>query len=225
MITIQEWKTMSGKEQTLWLEENAELSRRSESQRGWVEGVGVNDAPYCVSPGIDGKRVICPAYSAWKEMLVRAYSEKYLTKRPTYLGVKVCYEWHRFSTFRAWWIHNQVDGWHIDKDILSDSREYSPETSIFVPVWLNTFTVDRGACRGDHPIGVNFDTRSGKFRSTCSNLMAKKQEHLGLFHTTEAAHAAWLNRKLELAIELKPRMDEIDLRIYARVVEIINNAK
>ena len=52
-----------------------------------------------------------------------------------------------------------------------------------------------------------------------------KVEHLGLFKTPEAAHLAWKARKLELALELKPKMDEIDLRIYPRIVEIINNAK
>ena len=55
--------------------------------------------------------------------------------------------------------------------------------------------------------------------------MSKNTEHLGYFDTPEAAHAAWLKRKLELALELKPKMDEIDLRIYPRVIEIINNSK
>ena len=225
MITIQEWKAMSGKEQMIWLEENTELSGRYESRRGLVQGVGINDAQYCVAPGIDGKTVLCPAYRAWKDMLKRSYSQRCHAMQPTYSGVTVCDEWHSFMSFRRWWIENQIDGWQLDKDIMSDSREYSPETSIFVPRWLNVFTIDRGAARGNLPIGVIFHKGRGKFRAKCCNPMSKKQEHLGYFDTPEEAHAAWLARKLELALELKPKMDEIDQRIYPRVIEIINNAK
>ena len=225
MITMQEWKAMSGKEQTLHIEKNTELNWRSESKKRLVKGVGINDALYCTKLRIDGKPVMCQAYSAWKEMLKRAYSEKYQEKQPTYKGVVVCDEWHRFSTFRIWWIQNYVDGWHIDKDILSDSREYSPETSLFVPAWLNVFTIDSGASRGEHPIGVTFHKDTGRFQAQCRNAVSNKNQYLGLFKTPEAAHAAWLKRKLELALELKPKMDSIDQRIYPRVIEIINNAK
>ena len=225
MITIQEWKTMSGKEQTLWLEKNTESSERDESRIGLVQGVGINDAHYCTKSRVDGKRVVCQAYNTWKSMLKRSYSNKFHEKHETYRGVSVCEEWHSFMPFREWWIDNQGDGLALDKDLLSDAGVYSPETCIFVPAWLNTFTTDRGAARGVYPIGVNFDKRSGKFRSTCSNPIAKKQEYLGLFNTPEAAHLAWRTRKMELALELRPKMDEIDLRIYARVVEIINNAE
>lgn len=225
MITMQEWRAMSGREQTLWIEDNAALSRCSESQRCLVEGVGVNDAPYCTQPRIDGKQVRCPAYRAWTSMLTRAYSAKFHVKYPTYMGIEICDEWKNFCAFRTWWIENQVDGYEIDKDILSDSREYSPETSIFVPGWLNSFTTDSGAVRGDYPIGVCFDRHGGRFMARCGNQVAKKREHLGYFKTPEEAHLAWRTRKLELALELKPSMDEIDIRIYPRVCEIINNAR
>ena len=225
MITIQEWKSMSCKEQTLWLEENTELSRRSESQRGLVYGVGVNDAPYCIKSRVDGKRVVCQAYNTWKSMLKRSYSNKFHEKHETYRGVSVCEEWHSFMHFREWWIDNQGDGLALDKDLLSDAGVYSPETCIFVPAWLNTFTIDRGAARGVYPIGASFNKGAGRFHAKCGNPMSKKREHIGYFNTPEEAHMAWLTRKLELALELKPRMDEIDLRIYPRVIEIINNAK
>ncbi len=227
MITIQEWKAMSGKEQTMWLENNAELSGRSESQRGLVCGVGVNDAHYCTKLRIDGKQVKCPAYIAWNDMPKRACSEKYQEKQPTYKGVVVCDEWYSLMSFRHWWLENQVDGWELDKDILYDDRVYSPETCIFVPSWLNSFTIDSGSSRGELPIGVDFHKQAGKYRARCSRPLAGRRGRLslGLFDTPEEAHLAWLARKLELALELKPKMDEIDLRIYLRVVEIINNAK
>ena len=224
MITISEWKAMSGKEQTLWLEENCRVNSMGRP-RGLVQAVGVNDAPYRVQPVIGGKKVKCPAYGAWKDMLARAYSQSYHARRQTYSGVTVCDKWHSLMSFRLWWIENQVDGYEIDKDILSDSREYSPEASLFVPGWLNLFITDHGAARGAHQIGVHYNKGKGRFVAQCCNPTSRKQEHIGYFDTPEAAHLAWRARKLELALELKPRMDEIDLRIYPRVVEIINSAK
>ena len=224
MITMQEWKAMSGKERTLWLHENRQVNEFG-GPRKPLFGVGVNDAPYRTRPIIDGKQVTCQAYIAWSAMLKRVYSAKYHAKRPTYSGVKVCDGWHSFMSFREWWLENQTDGFDLDKDILSDAGIYSPETCIFVPAWLNSFTLDRGSLRGVYPIGVAFHKGTGRFQAGCRNPMSKKREQLGYFDTPEEAHLAWRTRKLELALELKPKMDEIDLRIYPRVIEIINNAK
>lgn len=224
MITLQEWNAMSGKEQTMWLEDNCQVNGLG-CPRKPLLCAGINDAPYRAQSIIDGKQVVCPAYRAWASLFTRAYSAKYHAKKPTYSGVTVCDEWHSFMSFREWWLENQTDGFDLDKDILSDAGFYSPETCIFVPAWINSFTVDCGAARGEYPIGVAFHKCTGKFRAQCRNPMSKKREYLGLFKTPEAAHAAWLNRKLELALELKPRMDEINPRIYQQVIEIINNAK
>ncbi len=68
-----------------------------------VYGVGVNDLPYRVKvweelPKNGGKRVrkivfLCKYYAAWKSMLERCYSEKYLESNPSYIGTSVCSEW------------------------------------------------------------------------------------------------------------------------------------
>jgi len=224
VITLQEWKAMSGKEQTLWLHENCQVNGLG-GHRKPLFGVGINDAPYFTRPAIDGKRVACPAYIAWQDMLKRAYSTKFHASHKTYIGVEICEEWKNFCAFRAWWMENQCDGCEIDKDLVGYGNLYSPDTCVFVPTWLNSFTIDSGASRGEYPIGVHLLKCAGRFQAHCSNPMSKKQEHLGLFDTPEEGHLAWLNRKLEIALDLKPKMDEIDLRIYPRVVEIINNAK
>ena len=189
-----------------------------------VYGIGVNDADYVVESIINGRRVRCPAYSAWTGMLERAYSEKHQEKRPTYKGVVVCDEWHSFMSFRKWWVENQVDGWQLDKDLLSDNRIYSLETCIFVPSWLNSFTIDSGAARGEWPIGVYFKKEAGAFTAQCRHPFGRR-ESLGYFSTPDEAHAAWLARKLEIANELKHLMDDIDARIFPRVIEIIGRAK
>lgn len=204
--------------------QNNNAARRRWRGKKLVCGVGVNDADYFTQQIIDGKRVRCQANSSWMRMLTRCYSAKFHHRSPTYIGVKVCDEWLSFMTFRKWWVENQVDGWQLDKDLLSDNRIYSPESCIFVPSWLNHFTVDCGAARGLWPIGVSFRRELGEFQSLCRHPFGGR-ECLGHFPTPEEAHAAWLARKLEIARELKHLMDDIDARIFPRVIEIISRSK
>lgn len=222
MITIQEWKAMGGKEQTLWLESNKPASNRSLSNRGAIHGVGFNDSSYCITTMINGKQVLCPAMASWASMMQRCFDAKFHERYPTYSGVSVADNWHKFSVFRKWWLIHHVDGYELDKDLIGDGKHYSPESCIFVPQWLNKFTIGYDAARTEC---IKFKSGNRSFRARCSNPFSRKQEFLGHFDTPEAARAAWVTRKLELALELKPKMDSIDLRIYPRVVEIINNAK
>ena len=223
-MTLNEWGLLGSLERTNFLERNFKINGRA-VKRGLLYGVGVNDADYFQQPRIEGRQVACPAYMAWKRILERAYSDKLHIKRPTYIGVTVHSEWHSFSNFRMWWIENQVEGYEIDKDILSDCREYSPSSCLFVPQWINSFTTDCRSSRGEWPIGVSYCRTYGKFIAQCRNTMSTGGKNLGYFSNPESAHNAWLNRKLELALELKPKMDEIDERIYQRIVEIIMSAK
>ena len=224
MITMQEWKAMSEREQTLWLEVNFNKGARY-SRCKLVYGFGKNDSHYAVQPRVGLKRFRCPAYDSWCEMIRRTNCDKFKELNPTYIGSTVCERWSSFICFRDWWIDNYVDGFQIDKDILSDDMHYSPDSCLFVPQWLNLFITDSGASRGEWPIGVCYRKGRGRFQALCRNPASKRQEHIGYFRNPEAAHLAWRTRKLELALELKPKMDSIDLRIYPRVVEIINSAK
>jgi len=224
MTSVDEFYKMSGRQQTAYLEKNHPANKISASARKTVRGVGVNDAGYCQQPKLNGLPIVCPAYSAWIHMLGRAYGSNYHMKRPTYHGVTVCSEWHSFMAFRGWWLEHQVDGWDLDKDLLSDNKIYSPETCIFVPAWINSFTLGRSAARGDWPIGVCFRKGSGMFLATCKNPITKKQEHIGLFDTPIKAHQAWRERKIELAIMIKPETDKIDKRIHYGILRIIKGA-
>ena len=190
-----------------------------------LHGVGLNDADYATRPMVDGVRLWDPAYYAWSSMLKRAYNRKYHAENQTYIGVTVCEEWHSFSAFRVWWLANYRDGFQCDKDLLvAGNREYGPDACIYVPSWLNSFTVDCGAVRGEFPIGVSFCNQTGKYLSRCRNPITGKQRNLGRFTTPEAAHEAWLNYKLSLAEQLKQEMDAIDSRIYHNVLTIIKAA-
>lgn len=190
-----------------------------------VYGFGVNDSDYPIVRVINGSLARCKAYDTWKDLIRRCYSEKHQKKQPTYIGVTVCDEWQSFMAFREWWIENHVDGWQIDKDLLTDNRQYSPDNCIYVPSWLNNFTVGSNSSRGVCPIGVSYEISRGLFEANCNNPTTGKNVKIGRFNTPEAAHLAWKAKKLEYAAQMKNEMDAIDARIYPRVVEIINRAK
>ena len=216
---------MTKVELSLFIEASYPTTAKSISKRKMLYGVGVNDADYTTRPTVNGKCAVDPAYRSWGLMLQRAYNHKYHAKKPTYSDVTVCKEWHSFSSFRAWWLENYREGCHLDKDLLVvGNKEYSTGACIYIPGWLNGFTVDSGASRGELPIGVSIHKQTGMYQSHCSNPIAGKQRYLGYFTTPEAAHAAWTKRKLELADQLKKEMDAIDQRIYPNVVTIIKAA-
>lgn len=119
---------------------------------------------------------------------------------------------------------NHIDGWEIDKDLLHHGNNvYSPDTCIFVPAHINTFTTDCGSARGEFPIGVHWSSANCKFVAQCNNQITGKRRYLGLFTSSTDAHKAWIKYKLQLAYELKPEMDAIDGRIYNNVVSIIKS--
>lgn len=190
-----------------------------------IMGFGINDADYMVYSTVNGMVFRCPAYVAWMAMLTRCFSDNFKEKFPTYRNVKVCAEWSSFMTFREWWLSNHVDGWELDKDLLTDDKIYSPSTCLYIPRWLNSFLSSSGASRGPYPIGVSMDLAAGKFVARCKSSLSGGSGYIGKFDTEEDAYQAWLNRKLEIALELKPGMDAIDSRIYARVIELIKRIR
>ena len=216
---------MTNIELSLHIEASYPANKLSIAMRKPRYGVGINDAHYATQPMVNGAQLHDPAYRAWAGMLERAYDQKFHEKQPTYSDVTVCKEWHSFSAFREWWLANYREGLQLDKDLLVvGNREYGPSACIYIPSWLNKFTIDRSADRGELPIGVCLDRRSGKYQANCRNPITGKLHLLGHFNTPEAAHDAWLNYKLQLADQLKPDMDAIDPRIHPNVVTIIGAA-
>ena len=213
---------MTKVELSLFIEANYPVTAKSTAKRKAIFGVGANDAIYVTTPTGNGVTLRDPAYIAWVNMLTRAYYQKLHDRQQTYSDVTVCKEWHSFSAFRAWWLANYREDWQLDKDLLVvGNREYGPDACIYIPAWLNTFTIDRGASRGELPIGVSTYKPTGKYQSHCCNPITGKKLHIGRFTTPEEAHETWLNYKLSLAEQLKPEMDAIDQRIYPNVVTIV----
>jgi hypothetical protein len=73
------------------------------------------------------------AYSRWKGILCRCYSESTHLQSPTYKDCFVSDEWLNFQNFAKWFETNYVEGYHIDKDIkVEGNRMYGPDTCMFV---------------------------------------------------------------------------------------------
>ena len=175
-----------------------------------VYGVGVNDLGYMTQVMEEvtkngGKRIrktvfLCKYYAAWKSMLERCYSKKFLESHPTYIGTSVCSEWLYATAFKKWMEQQDWHGKCLDKDIIVPGNKlYSPETCAFVLQATNNFVIANDACRGDYPIGVSLHKLTGKYQASCKNPLTGKQEYLGCFSTPEEAHEAWRKRKHELA--------------------------
>lgn len=222
MISTDEFNRLSNLEKTKFLERNCPSNKVSVAKRKSHYGVGVNDSDYITqyTSKIDGGRLNCPAYACWSSILFRTKCCKFHEKNSTYIGVDVCSEWMVFSNFRKWWLENQVDGWQIDKDLIGDGTIYAPNSCIFVPSWLNKFTVDHAAARGKFPIGVSYHSITKKYKAECGHPKIGAM-YIGVFSTPEDASRARTKKKLEIALELKAEMDEIGTRIYDKVVQLI----
>jgi len=168
-----------------------------------IYGVGINDADYHVAQSVNGKIVKCEYYARWHNMLQRCYDTKWLARYKTYEGCAVCDEWLTFSNFKRWMEQQDWRGNFLDKDIIDAAKKiYSPSTCRFVCRVTNNFLLDSKSARGDHPIGVSFHKRSGKYYAYCKNPFTKRLEHLGVFLSESSAHHAWRIRKFRLAIEV-----------------------
>lgn len=199
-------------------------ARVFKTERSLVYGIGVNDAPYSVQPRVNGKHLKCPAYVKWKGMLERVGCPKFHAKQTSYIGTEVCESWIKFMGFREWFFTKMLKTplttgeAHLDKDLLSGLRRYSPETCSLVPRWLNNLSGLSGVSRGDYPIGVS---PNGNGFQTKVSLGATKFS--AWFKTVEEAADAYKRVKLEhvKTIELPKWLPQRKLR--KRLIEIVTS--
>lgn len=197
---------------------------KNKSKRN-VIGVGINDAPFAISGVFDGKTITHRAYRAWFQMLMRCYDQKYLAKKPSYNGMQTCRLWFSFMGFLPWWKTNFRDGFHLDKDLLvTGNKIYSPDTCVYVPPALNTFTADNACVRGEYPIGVTWNRGMRKFVAEVNSREGKRL-FLGSFKTPDEAYEAWLSAKLSIAESYKETCDEIHPRLYSGLISKIKSMR
>jgi hypothetical protein len=88
--------------------------------------------------------------------------------------------------------------------------------------------IERGASRGEYPIGVNYMKKpkdmvnelSKPYVAHISDILGKLK-HLGCFATPEEAHQAWLTAKLEQSMLLAS--EQTDPRVAKSLIERYEN--
>jgi hypothetical protein len=205
--------------------ESTPASRNAIANRSKVQGFGLNDSPFTTSIKVEGKSIKHPAYSQWADILKRCYCKKFIVKFPTYVGCNISDEWLLFSNYLKWWKEHYVNDYEIDKDILFEGNKlYSKETCIFIPDWLNSFILKGDSKSRKYKIGVVRHKGRNRFQAQC-NEFGKGNKYIGYFETEDEAHEAWLNRKLELLLSVKDKIDNMDSRLYNCIYNNILNSK
>ncbi len=170
--------------------------------------VGVIDLPYQKKVRDSAGKVIwfCPYFSRWRDMIRRCYSEKELLRNPSYRGVSVCDSWKTFSNFKVWMENSDWEGKTLDKDLLGNSKLYSPTYCVWISAKLNSFLCGDNRKDTTSLVGACFQTDCGMWRAQCKNPFAhtayKRRGYIGIFHSEEDAHEAWRSYKEKYAIRL-----------------------
>jgi len=164
------------------------------TRRKPVYGIGINDADYVTQPMINGKRIGCLYFRIWKSMITRCYSAKCHEKQPAYIDCSVVPEWLSFMNFRRWMEKQDWQGKQLDKDILIPGNKiYGPETCLFVTRRANNLLIDNPSLRGEHPKGVYFCKKTGKYKAQLN--IGRKRKGLGYFDSSDSANLAYKQAK------------------------------
>lgn len=161
-----------------------------ESRKRLKYGIATNDM-------LNQEKTKC--YKVWDGMLQRCYNPTRRKKWPSYENCTICKEWLVFSNFKEWFDENYIDGYHLDKDILSvDAKTYSPYTCAFIPPRLNTML--------SHTVDVNGGVMKNKRSYAVSTTIDGVHFYEGGYNTEAEAHLAYaklrLNRLFDTASEM-----------------------
>lgn len=160
-INIEKFFTLRKQTKTLdpFVIEMMEKSPAFTFKRSRVCDIGVNDCNFQTTIRFQGKLYTHPAYKSWHNMINRCYSGKH----KYYKNVSVAKEWHRFSNFYIWWKDNHIEGYDLDKDLLSTVKsEYSPDTCIYIPHWLNLW-IKESEKSGKFLPGFKYNRKTNKY--------------------------------------------------------------
>jgi len=140
-------------------------------------------------------------------------------KRPRYAGVECLFkDFQEFAEWCQYQVGYYTNGFQLDKDLLSEnSKIYSPETCVFIPIQLNTLLIKRDSDRGEYPVGVC--AANNNFMAQCS-VGKNRQEYLGVFATPEGAFQAYKTFKEGFVKQQANKWKEqIDPRAYQALMD------
>jgi hypothetical protein len=155
-----------------------------------------------------------PSYNMWRRIIGRCYRESDLIQRPSYISCGVCKEWFTFSNFDKWYNEHFVEGWEIDKDLLSNGLKcYSPEACCFLPRELNAFLsscVRKRTVKKSPHIGI----KNVRDKYVAVLKINGKSTHLGTFETFDEAIKVYNKAKKERFLEhIEKYKDQLEPRV------------
>ena len=123
------------------------------------------------------------AYKLWIDIITRCIKDK------NYRHVSLSKEWKNFAKFYEWFKNNYVEGWCIDKDLLSNEsyKIYSESTCCFLPNNINIFISKKSVK------GVTYNKKLKKWVSQMN--YKNKKIHLGVFDNEFDARTVYLVNK------------------------------
>jgi len=186
----------------MFIEEN--VNELSLLRRGFVYGVGINDAWYKTV----NNNEVCPYYAKWKEMLARSYSEVLKTRNPSYRNCSACDEWHVFSSFRKWMEKQDWQGKELDKDVVNPGNKlYSPENCAFVDHYTNSLLNIKRTDNGELPPGV---TKVSKGPGYIARIrLGSTRKYLGYFRTINEASNTYILAKIRSILKCSNNQSDI----------------
>lgn len=130
----------------------------------------------------------------------------------------MCKEWLTFSNFKRWFDENYIEGFAIDKDLLSlpGSKIYSPQTCCFLPRIINNAIKK---FKTDKQIGIKHCS-NGCYRVVLS--AHAKQTLVGYYNSLEEARLAYKFAKKQYFKELAEKYfqeGKISERVYNALLE------
>lgn len=212
-MTKDEFKTMGTNERSDWLRQNFPAGKQSLWRRKnrKIYGKGINDADYQTWVKINEDILYCPIYYLWRGIIYRT-TNHFQNIVGIYAGTTLDPRWISFMAFRAWFIPRYKEDYQVDKDLISDTRVYGPDTCVMVPNWLNSFLSGPTMKTPNQKSVGSTLLPSGKYGSEFGDLS------LGSFNTQRQAHYAWRKAKRQYAKSRRAEMDAIDIRIYPRII-------
>lgn len=205
-------------------------------QRGNVKRGNVKDPYY---PSVNGKGWIgkgeyvakirgkvTKQYHVWSGMMNRCYSETSKTDHwKCYReGVEVSKEFLDFQEFGKWFDDNYIEGWDLDKDVLSFIKGvnvYSHETCIFLPPRLNKLLIGNPKLLNeDLPAGVT-SVNTGGYQARLS--VGTHREYLGYSLCPNKVHSLYKEAKHNFIIEtLRTYRDVLPEVTFKYIVDYVN---
>lgn len=136
--------------------------------------------------GIGKYNTDIPQYERWRHILQRSYDKKCHKLHPTYKNITVISDWHNYQIYAKWEEENYVEGWQLDKDLLSgESKIYSPETCCFIPRELNSFMTNNKSHNTSGHTGVTWIEKHKNWIVHAS--IDCKNKYIGSFYSIEEA--------------------------------------